>query len=412
MCTRKCILGSVITRWLLMASLLLASCGENPSSSTSSPAAGASKQPIRLGGTLPLTGPFSDTGQWIERGYRYWAEQVNAQGGLLGRPVELVIYDDASDADKAVSLFEWVIAQDKVDLVLGGYPGTSAALQMPAAERHRMVYVSMGGHMPSFEQGFSFSFGGPPLMGQWWYEGFWQWLATLPPKDRPRRMATMTLNNVVGLSIRESALGGAARLRLEVVMDDLYDLPLTRAEELVAKAKQSGADLFVASGFLPDGVLTTKAMKLLDYNPSFYLQGIGSLVPAWKKELGEDGDYVFSGTPIHPDLPFPGIKQLKMVTKSRYGLKETPSYFLFGYAWLQTLQAGVEGAGSLNNTVIRDYLRSHPVVTISGTLEFDERGLPAPYNYLTQVQPTGVELIWPSQVSTATVVYPRPAWNK
>jgi branched-chain amino acid transport system substrate-binding protein len=395
---------------VMLASVLNTSCDRESANNEPATASSVSKK-VTIGGTLPLTGSYSDTGRWIEHGYRCWAEKINKNGGLLGRKVDLLIYDDKSDPDKAVSLFEQVIVQDKADLLLGGYPATSAALQMPAAERHKMVYVSMGGHMQSFEQGFDFSFGGPPLMGQWWYEGFWQWLESLPPVDRPHRMATISVNNIVGLAIREGALEGAARLGIEVAMDELYDLPLERAEELVARAKETQADLFVASGFLPDGVLTVRAMKSQGYNPSFLVQGIGSIVPQWKQDLESDGNLVFSGTPIHPKLPFPEIKELNDLARKQFGVSEAPAYFLFGYAWLQTLQAGVQGVGNLDQKAIRDYLRSHTVVTIGGSFTFDKRGLPRPYNYLTQVQPTAVELIWPLEVRTAGPVFPKPPWK-
>jgi branched-chain amino acid transport system substrate-binding protein len=407
--TRRATVMKVVV--ILTAGILLASCDVNSSRNGASEAARSPNAPIKLGGTLPLTGPFSDTGCWIERGYRYWAEEANSKGGLLGRRVELVIYDDAGSPGEAVSLFEQAITDDKVDLLLGGYPGTAAALQMPAAERHRMVYVSMGGHMPSFEQGFTFSFGGPPLMGQWWYEGLWQWLAGLPVADRPHRMATISVNNLVGLSIRESAMDGSARLGIEVAMDELYDLPFANAREVVARAKDTGADLFIASGFLPDGILTVRAMKALDYNPKCFVQGIGSLVPRWTEELGDDGDYVFSASPIHPRLPFQGVKELDGVATRRFDVREAPSYFLFGYAWLQTLQAGVEGAGSLSQTAIRDYLRSHGISTIGGYFTFDKRGLPKPYNYLTQVRHNWVELVWPPEIRTTEPVYPKPPWK-
>lgn len=392
---------------LLLTMGLLGSCGDDSPTSRQSSTARDSVGTVTVGGTLPLSGQYSDTGWWIERGYRYWAEEVNAKGGLLGRKVSLRIEDDGGNVDLAVSLFEQLISQHRVDLLLGGYPGTVAAMQMPSAERHRMVYVSMGGHMPSFEQGFTYSFGGPPLLGEWWYQGFWEWFATLPPIDRPRSAAMISVNNRAGLAIRESALEGAAQQGIAVVMDELYDLPLTRAEELVAKARHTGADLFVASGFLPDGVLTKQAMKSLGYHPAYFLQGVGSLVPRWKEELGSDGDFVFSGTPLHPKLPFHGVKELSAMASRQFGVSEVPSYFLFGYAWLQTLQRGVEGAGSLDQTAIRDYLRTHPVETIAGTFRFDERGLPKPYNYLTQVQPSGVEIIWPLEVQTAEPILVR-----
>jgi branched-chain amino acid transport system substrate-binding protein len=83
---------------------------------------------------------------------------LNGRGGLLGRPVKLVIYDDKSDAKEAVSLAEKVITIDKVDLLLGGYPGTACTAVMPLAEKYKMVYVSMGGHINPFPR-YTYSFG-------------------------------------------------------------------------------------------------------------------------------------------------------------------------------------------------------------------------------------------------------------
>jgi branched-chain amino acid transport system substrate-binding protein len=369
-------------------------------------------EPIRIGGSLPLTGIFSDLGKWVYEGYKYWAESINARGGLLGRPVELIIYDDASRVDLAVAYLERAITVDRVDLIFGGYPGTAASAQMPIAERHRMVYVSMGGHMPSFLLGYKYSFGGPPLMGEWWYEGIFDWLETLPVEERPRRVAMITMNNPIGMAVFRGTPDRLAQLGMEIVVDELYDLPLADATPLVAMAKAAGADAFFANGFFADGVLTVRAMKALDYNPKLFVQGVGSIIPAWVMELGADGDYVMSGTPMHHKLPFPGMAELNAVAMERFDLPAAPLYFLFGYAWMQTLQRGVEGAGSLDHDAIRDYLRTHPISTIGGVLTFDELGLPEPYSFATQVIDGKVELIWPPEVATAPPVYPMPTWDE
>src|SRR5512143_1340943 len=112
--------------------------------------AGAQQKPLVLGGSLPLTGVWAETAKVIQKGYEFWVEETNARGGLLGRPIKLVIYDDEGKPDSAVKLAEKVITVDKVDLLLGGYPGTAARPVMSVAEKYKMVYVSMGGHMASF----------------------------------------------------------------------------------------------------------------------------------------------------------------------------------------------------------------------------------------------------------------------
>jgi len=359
------------------------------------------QKPIVIGGSLPLTGIYSETAKWIEKGYRYWAEVTNIKGGLLGRPVELLIYDDTSSVEKAVTLLEKAITVDKVDLLLGGYPGTAAAAQMAIAEKYKMVYISMGGHMPSFTKGYKYSFSATPLMGQWWAEGFGQWLESLPPEKRPKSAALITMNNIIGKSCRESIISWMEKLGIPIVVDEFYDLPLASADALVLKAKQSGAELFFAGGFFDDGVLTIRAMKALNYSPKLLFQGVGSLIPAWVEQLGDDGNYVFSGTAIHHSLPYPEIKGLNEVCKERYDVPYCPDYFLFGYSWVQTLERGVEGAGSLDQDAIRDYLRTHWIDILSGKYTFDEKGLPKPYSFATEVLNGKSELVWPPEIATA-----------
>ena len=371
----------------------------------------AAEKPVSIGGSLPLTGTFSATGKWVERGYQFWAEEVNAKGGLLGRPVKLVIYDDRSDAKEAVSLAEKAITVDKVDLLLGGYPGTACTAVMPLAEKYKMVYVSMGGHMKSFSQGYTYSFGSPPLMGEWWYLGFFEWMKTIPADKRPRRAAVYTMNNPIGVSLMDSLYKGCKELGIDLVIDEKYNLPLTTADTMITKAKQMKADLLFANGMFPDGVMTLRACKVLDYSPMAIVQGIGSVIPEWTKELGKDGDYIFSGTSWHYKLKYPGNDKIIKTTKEKFKEDEPPLYFGFGYAWMQTLQQGVEGARGLDQIKIRDWLKNNEVKTIAGNFKFDEKGLPRPFVYLTQVINGKVELIWPSEMRTQQPVYPKPPWK-
>jgi len=371
----------------------------------------AAEKPIVIGGSLPLTGQFAETGQWIERGMKFWAKETNEKGGLLGRPVEFKIYDDESNVNKAVTFAEKAITVDKVDLLFGGYPGTAARAVMPVAEKHKFVYVSMGGHMKSFEQGYTYSFGGPPLMGEWWYEGFFQWLETVPADQRPKRAAVYTMNNPIGASLTESIITWTKKLGIEIAIDEKYNLPLPDATPLIVKAKQMDCDLLCSNGVFADGVMTIRAAKALGYNPKAIVQGIGSVVPAWSKELGPDGDYVFSGTSLHDKLKFPGNDKLNAFVKKEYQLDAYPMYFGFGYVWMQTLSQGVEGAKSLDQTKIRDWLKSNKVDTIAGSMKFNDKGIPDPINFCTQVINGHAELIWPLEVRTANPVYPKPAWK-
>ncbi len=372
----------------------------------------AQQKPIKIGGSLAITGPLADNAAWVKRGYEYWAEKVNKSGGLLGRPVELVIYDDEGKPDKAVQLLEKAITVDKVDLLLGGYAGASVAAQMPVAERYGMVYVSQGGHMASFSQGFKYSFSATPMMGEWLSAAFFEFLETLPAKDRPKTVAFVRLNNPIGRSGAPGERKGAEKLGIKIVLEEFYDSPLTSADALISKCKERNAELLYCTQFFPDAVLTVRASKALGYNPKFFQQSIAATSPAWVKTLGPDANYAYQGVIMTNSLPTPGIKELNQVAKERWGDPAAPEYFLFGYSWVETLQRGVEGAKNLKQDAIRDYLRNNEISIIAGKFKFDDKGLPPPYSYVVQVIKGKTEVVYPAAKATTKPVYPKPPWGK
>lgn len=369
------------------------------------------QKPIKIGCSLAITGPLADNAKWIKRGYEYWAEKTNKAGGLLGRPVEMIIYDDEGKPDKAVQLLEKAITVDKVDLLLGGYAGASAAAQMQVAERYGMVYVSMGGHMASFSQGFKYSFSATPMMGEWLSDAVFKFIESLPAKDRPKSVAFVRLNNAIGRSGVVSENKWAEKLGMKIVLEEFYDPPLASADALVSKAKERGAEFLYCTQFLPDAILLMRTAKALGYNPKFIEQSIAATSPAWSKTLGPDGDYVLQGVIITNTIQTPGITALNKVAKEKFGEPDAPEYFLFGYSWAETLQKGVEGAKSLKQDAIRDYLRKNEISIISGKFRFDEKGLPAPYSYVVQVQKGQTVPVYPPN-ATYKPIYPKPAWGK
>ena len=234
------------------------------------------------------------------------------------------------------------------------------------------------------------------------------------PRTRaPKKAAVLTMNNPVGLSFLACTKRLAKKIGMEVAMEEKYDLPLLDATPLVLKAKQLNCDILFSNGFLNDGIKTVQAAKALSYNPRAIVQAIGSMMPQWPKEMGADGNYVFSGTVLHSKLSFPSNDKLNAYVKTKFGITGGyPLYFGFGYCWMQTLGKAVEGAQSLDQTKIRDWLRSNTVQTIAGPLKFDEKGLPSPENFCIQVLNGNVEIVWPANVRTAEPVYPKPPWKK
>jgi branched-chain amino acid transport system substrate-binding protein len=374
----------------------------------------ATAQPIKIGGSLPLTGIYSEPVKWVKAGYDYWVENINRRGGLLGRPVKMTIYDDESSTEKAVTYYERAITVDKVDLVFGGYPGMSNVALMPLVEKYGKVFIGLGGHMKSFEQGYTYTFASPPLMSEWVYLCLGGILDDLIPKaEWPKSIAILTMNNVMGLSARGNIIKAMEERGVKIVVDETYNLPLSDATPLVSKAKEKGAEILCCLSFFDDGVMITRAAKAMNYNPKLLFHQLASIVPAWMKELGKDGNHVTNSTFWHARLPFPGNKEINEGAKTRLGMPAGPLFFGFAYCWMKTLELAVQGAGTLDQAKIRDYLRSHKFDLPYGKgITFDQRGLPPPFCFTTQITSGKIELVWPKEVATTQLVYPRQAWSK
>lgn len=375
--------------------------------------AAPSGDPIKIGGSLPLTGMASEQGKWVKAGYDWWVEDVNSRGGLLGRPVKLILYDDESSAEKAVTYYERAISVDKVDLVSGGYPGPSNVALMPVVEKYKKVFIGQGGHGKSFDQGFTYSFGSPPLMGEWSYISTGGVFDLIPKENWPKTAAILTMNNVIGLSATPNIVKAFEERGCKVVVNETYNLPLSDATPLVSKAKGRGGEYLIIQGFFDDTVMIMRAAKAQRYNPKVVWNIIGSRVPAWFKEMGADGEIVLANNWFPPGLPFPGNDRLVEGAKKKFNIPIPPDFFAMGYCWMSSLEVGVKGAGSLDDTKIRDYLRSKPLdLPFGQKVVFDSKGLPPAFNYTVQTKGGKNEIIWPKDVATGKLVYPRPEWAK
>ena len=397
---------------LLFISLVLLLAASLALGQTSKPSA-PSGEPIKIGGSLPLTGLASEQGKWVKAGYEWWAEDVNSRGGLLGRPVKLVMYDDESSPEKAVTYYERAITVDKVELVFGGYPGTSNVALMPVVEKYKKVFVGQGGHGKSFEQGFTYCFGSPPLMGDWSGISTGGVFDLIPKENWPKTAAILTMNNVIGLSATPNILKAFEERGCKVVVNEVYNLPLSDATPLVSKAKGRGAEYLIIQGFFDDTVMIMRAAKAQRYSPKIIWNIIGSRVPAWFKEMGADGEIVLANNFFPPGLPFPGNDRIVEGARKKFNIPVPPDFFAIGYCWMYSLEQGVKGAGSLDDTKIRDYMHSHPMdLPFGKAVKFDSKGLPPPFNYTVQTRAGKNEIIWPKDVATAKLVYPRPEWSK
>src|SRR4051794_41707275 len=181
------------------ASLVVAACGGSSGGGGGSTSQASSK-PIRIGASLPLTGDFSEPGKAANQGYKVWQKMVNDQGGLLGRKVQIIVRDDASDQNTVVSDYNGLISRQKVDMLLGTF---SSLLNLPAstvAERNRKLYVEPAGGAPEiFSRGYKHLFFPQQAPADKQGDPFAGYILKLPADQPPETAAYPRLDDPVAV---------------------------------------------------------------------------------------------------------------------------------------------------------------------------------------------------------------------
>lgn len=400
-------LWSSVREWMgklpLAAALVLASGMATPPE-----VAAQAKQEIVIGCTLPLTGAFSAFGRYFVDVYRFWEEEMNTKGGLLGAKVRLTIYDDKSDASTSVALYHKLITVDKVDLIVGGFPTPVVLPVMPVAEKYKMLFVQGGANAVGLITKGNYKYTVTTLTSDTvWSDPLWEWLGTLPAERRPKKGAFVQqvnpfLQGVVGAAAPKGKALGIEAMFVETYSSDTQDFTA-----MLQKFKAAGADLVFAANNYPAGLTFLRTIAEIQYQPKLIYMAVGPTVPAWIKDLGPRTDYVFTSTPYWHTLKVGGNERFVKAIEAKFGYTP-PRESGMGYTALQVLQQAVQATKSLNQDLLRQYIGSHEFETVSGTMKFDPQGFGLSRSYLMQVQQGKQALVYPPAVRTADVVYPRP----
>lgn len=379
----------------------LAACGDDDGGG------GGSDDPIVIGSSLPLTGEFSQPGQAAEQGYKVWQEMVNADGGLLGRDVELVIKDDASNQNTIVTDYNALISQDKVDLLLGTF---SSLLNLPAsavAERSQMVYVEPAGGSPDmFNRGFEYLFFAQQSTADKQGKVFAEWVAQLPDGEKPETAAYPTLDdpfaapNVAGIQAILEEAG------IETVYEETYAIDTKNFDTIVSSMKNAAPDLVVHGAQFEDGIGMTRAMLKADFTPEMFFQtNAPSFGSQFTDGIGEENtEGIFYAVSHSPDADTPGNAEFVAKYAEMYGEGEVPEDAADAFAAAEVLQAAVEAVGSIEDqTALADWLHENEVETILGPLSWDETGAPQGDFLIGQWQDGAPQIVLPEDAATAEI---------
>jgi branched-chain amino acid transport system substrate-binding protein len=403
-------------RWTVLAvtaALALAGCGGDDDDAGSG-SGGASGKPIKVGASLPLTGEFSEPGKAAEQGYKVWEAMVNEKGGILGRPVELVIKDDASNQNTIVADYNALISRDKVDLLLGTF---SSLLNLPAsavAERNRMVFIMPAGLSPAlFTRDFKYLFLAQQATAEHQGDVWANYIAALPEDQRPKTAAYPTLDDPFAQPTSKGIEAILKKAGVKTVYRKTYTSDTTNFDPIAGGVKAAKPELVVAGNQFEDGISLMRALRKVDFTPEWlYQNSAPSFGAQYAKGIGaENTEGVFYAVSHSEEATTPGNEEFVAKYKEMFGGEgeAVPEDAADGYAAGQILQAAAEA----NKTVERkdqlklaDWLRSNEVQTVLGPLSWNGDGSSKGEFMVGQWQDGKAEIILPEEVATSDKIIP------
>ncbi|MDR7555255.1 MAG: amino acid ABC transporter substrate-binding protein [Armatimonadota bacterium] len=375
----------------------------------------AEAKPVLIGGSLGLTGPFSGPSAVYKAIYEYWADRVNREGGLLGRPVRLIIYDDEGKPAVAQALYQRLLKEDNVDLVLAPYTTLVGGAVIPIVESAQKVLWN-GGFV-----GIELFKKSRWIVGAYTYQepdyprGIFELVDSLPPDQRPRRIGVVTEQNPFTLVVKNGyqGYGGVlnfARQRgIPVVLNEEYAPTVSDVSGLIQRAKAAGVDLFFALSLPNPAALLARTAREQGFKPAIYC-ACGSQVttlPYWR-DLGPAGEGIIGTTMATQTDKFKEIGVLHTFLQTKLGYREIPAYATVALTILQVLEQAVKGAGTLDQARLRAYVVGRKFATAHGLIEYDKDGIPSYNQVLVQFLGGRNQVIWPPARATAKPVIPMP----
>lgn len=363
------------------------------------PVCGAKENPLLIGATVSLEGKYSKTSAMIQNGYKLWVEQTNKQGGLLGRPVKIILYNDKSQKNLVAPLYEKMIVEDRVDLILSPYGTPLTIIASEVTEKYRYVMlVSAAAGEQIWERGYKYVFGVYALADRY-FIGFQDLLA----RNNFESIGLIYENSSFNISIANGVRKWAERFDLNVSYDISFDDAMNQFPTILEQVKTKNVGGLIFSGYPPEGYQFIHLMKKADYRPKALAFTIIPVYPDFYKKTGSFAEGVFGPSQWEPDerIPFPGTKQFISDFTAFTG--EMPSYHAASaYSACQILEKAITQAQAIDHKKIRDYISSFDTVTIMGRFKVDHTGRQVGHNpILIQWQNGKKEIVYPSNMQTS-----------
>jgi branched-chain amino acid transport system substrate-binding protein len=359
----------------------------------------AGGKPVRIGATVSLEGKYSEPSAMIMGGYKLWESQVNKRGGLLGRPVKLVLYDDKSDEKLAGLLYEKLIKEDKVDLILSPYGTPLTLVASEVSEQHGYVMLAAGASGEKiWERGHKNIFGMYALANRYFIG-----LLDLMARNGLKSVAVLYENSPFNIDVASGVEHWAKQFGLRVALSKSYRSAEKDLPGLLSEAKGVETDGIFLSAYPADGYLLLNLMEKSKYRPKVVGITIVPSYPDFIEKGGKMAEGVFGPSQWEPDerIPFPGTKTFIADYKKYTG--SLPTYHSgSSYASCQIIENAITHNKSFDQKKIRDFISSLDTVTVIGRFKVDNTGKQIGHNpILIQWQNGKKEIVYPTKMQTA-----------
>jgi branched-chain amino acid transport system substrate-binding protein len=366
-------------------------------------AACTARQPIRVGATMAQTGSLATQGGAAANGYRLCEQHVNRQGGLFGRPVQFTIHDDRSDPELAVSLYERMIVEDRVDAIMGPYGSTHTEAVAPVTERHRYVHISpLAATSSIWEQGRRYIFMVLPPA-----ELFLAGLIEVAAENGLRNLAVIQEDALFPRAAGAGAVALAREKGMTVVLHESYPRGTTDFSGLLRRVAAGDVQVLgMAASSLGDFI--TVARQLREHGVDLAMFGTSGAVAEFQQALGPMAENAFGLSAWEPSLPNPGIGEFVEAYREQFGME--PSFHAAGaYGSCQLFMEAARQAGTLDAEAMRDAVLAMRTQTVFGSFAVDERGYQiANRGLFIQWQDGRKVIVWPDDLATARPRLPSP----
>ena len=392
------------------------------------PNATRAADPIRVGLSVALTGGVAPIGKQVLAALQIWRDDVNAKGGLLGRPVELVFYDDQSNPANVPQLYTKLIDVDKVDLLIGPYATNMVAPAIPVLMQFKKTTIGILANAANskihYDQYFSMLPTGPEPQKAFAY-GFFELAAGANP--RPKTVAIVAADAEFAQNAADGARQSIKEIGgFETVMDQKYPPATTDYTPIMRAVQALNPDILFVAAYPPDSVGIVRAANEIGLTPKMFGGAfIGLLVTPIKMQLGPLMNGIINNEVFlpAPSLVFSGTRELMtkyQAVAQQQGIDPIgPSFPPLAYSAGQVLAQAVEGTKSLDQIKLAAYMHSHTFSTVVGDIAFGKDGEWVKSRvFFTQFQHvsgnsidqfkdmTHEVVVWPKEYKSGDMIYP------